>query len=120
MSKEILKGGLADNKTIEDIAKNHKIDVGLLKVQLKNGVEVGEYYYWVDSDMEIPKRYKNNENIVVDPKTGEKLYEYFLSGSTNMYHDLDTEMLYREYKYDYGLDRFIRLSAVSMPDAFSN
>lgn len=30
-----------------------------------------------------------------------------------MYHDLDTEMLYREYKYDYGLDKLIRLSAVS-------
>lgn len=82
------------------------------KILMKNGVEVGEYYYWVDSDMEIPKKYKNNENIVVDPTTGEKLYEYFLATSCNMYHDLDTEMLYREYKYDYGLDKFIRLSAV--------
>ena len=82
------------------------------KILMKNGVEVGEYYYWVDSDMEIPKKYKNNENIVVDPTTGEKLYEYFLATSCNMYHDLDTEMLYREYKYDYGLDKLIRLSAV--------
>lgn len=37
---EKLKGGLSDGKTIEDIAKKHKIDVDLLKVQLTNGVKV--------------------------------------------------------------------------------
>ena len=35
MSKEKLQGGLADNKTIEDVAKKHKVDVDLLKIQLK-------------------------------------------------------------------------------------
>jgi hypothetical protein len=37
---EKLKGGLSDGKTIEDVAKKHKIDVDLLKVQLKIGVKV--------------------------------------------------------------------------------
>lgn len=37
---EIVKGGLADNKSIEDIAKKHKMDVDLLKVQLEKGIKV--------------------------------------------------------------------------------
>jgi len=37
---EKLEGGLSDGKTIEDVAKKHKIDVDLLKVQLYNGIEV--------------------------------------------------------------------------------
>lgn len=39
-SKETIKGGLSDNKTIQDIAKKHKVDVDLLKVQLDNGIKV--------------------------------------------------------------------------------
>jgi len=35
-----IKGGKSDGMTIEDIAKKHKIDVDLLKVQLENGIEV--------------------------------------------------------------------------------
>jgi hypothetical protein len=35
-----LKGGKADGMTIEDIAKKHKMDVDLLKVQLENGIKV--------------------------------------------------------------------------------
>jgi hypothetical protein len=38
--KENLKGGLADGKTIQDVAKKHKIDVDLLKLQLQNGIKV--------------------------------------------------------------------------------
>ena len=37
---ENLKGGLADGKTIESVAKKHKIDVDLLKIQLQNGIKV--------------------------------------------------------------------------------
>ena len=39
---EKLKGGLSDGKTIQDVAKKHKIDVDLLKVQLDIGIEVEE------------------------------------------------------------------------------
>jgi hypothetical protein len=35
-----LKGGKADGMTIEDIAKRHKMDVELLKVQLENGIKI--------------------------------------------------------------------------------
>jgi hypothetical protein len=42
---EKLKGGLSDGKTLEDVAKKHKMDVDLLKVQLNNGIklEKGEH-----------------------------------------------------------------------------
>jgi hypothetical protein len=39
---EKLKGGLSDSKTVQDVAKKHKIDVDLLKVQLDIGIEVEE------------------------------------------------------------------------------
>lgn len=39
-SKEILKGGMSDNKIVQDLAKKHKVDVDFLKVQLNNGVKV--------------------------------------------------------------------------------
>jgi hypothetical protein len=35
-----LKGGKSDGMTIEDIAKKHKMDVGLIKIQLENGIKV--------------------------------------------------------------------------------
>lgn len=50
LNEEKLKGGLADNKTIEDVAKKHSIDVDLLKVQLENGIEV-EHEHVKDNKM---------------------------------------------------------------------
>jgi hypothetical protein len=37
---EKLEGGLSDGKTLEDVAKKHKMDVDLLKIQLDNGIKV--------------------------------------------------------------------------------
>ena len=82
------------------------------KILLKNGIQVGDYNYWLDIDNEVPNIYKNKENIVVDPTTKEILCEYTLYSDMNMYHELDTDIIYRQYKYDYGLDQFIKLSAV--------
>lgn len=83
------------------------------KIVLKNGIQVGDYNVWLDSDNEIPKVYKNKDNIVVDPLTKEMLCEYTLHSDMNMYHELDTDIIYRQYKYDYGLDRFIKISRCS-------
>ena len=83
------------------------------QIVLKNGIHVGDYYYWIDSDTEIPKNFKNSQNIVLDPDSNSPLYEYYLHKDMNMYHELDTDIVYRRYKYDYGLDKFIKLSAVS-------
>ena len=82
------------------------------KIVLKNGIQVGDYNYWFDIDNEVPKVYKNKDNIVVDPITKEILYEYTLHSDMNIYHEIDTDIIYRQYKYDYGLNRFIKLSAV--------
>ena len=84
------------------------------QILLKNGIHVGDYYYWIDSDTEIPKNFKNKQNIVLEPNSNRQLYEYILHRDMNMYHELDTDIIYRRYKYDYGLDKFIKLSAVSI------
>jgi hypothetical protein len=84
------------------------------QIVLKNGIHVGDYYYWIDNDTEIPKIFKNSQNIVLDPDSNSPLYEYYLHKDMNMYHELDTDIVYRRYKYDYGLDKFIKLSAVSL------
>jgi hypothetical protein len=38
--KEKLKGGLADGKSLEDIAKHHKVDIEVLKKQWNMGMDV--------------------------------------------------------------------------------
>jgi hypothetical protein len=98
--------------TLYDGSNSETFYLDNTKILLKNGVQVGDYNYWVDAEMDIPKNLKNKENIVLDPTTKEILCEYVLYNNMNMYHELDTDIIYRQYKYDYGLDRFIKLSAV--------
>lgn len=38
--KDKLEGGLADNKSIEDIAKKHNVDVSKIKKELEMGIEI--------------------------------------------------------------------------------
>ena len=83
------------------------------KIYFKNGIIVGEYNYWKDDEMEIPPIYKNTDNVVLNPETEDQLFEYFLYSSSNMYHELNTDMLYREFKYDYGLDKLLRITAAN-------
>lgn len=40
INKEKYKGGLSDNKTIQDVAKKHKVDVDSLKIQFNKGIKV--------------------------------------------------------------------------------
>jgi hypothetical protein len=83
------------------------------KIYLRNGIVVGEYNYWKDDEMDIPPIYKNTDNVVLNPETDDQLFEYFLYSSSNIYHDLNTDMLYREFKYDYGLDQLLRITAAN-------
>lgn len=36
----VIKGGLADDKTIKDIAEKHKVSTGIISDQIKKGVPV--------------------------------------------------------------------------------
>lgn len=66
---EILKGGLADKMSIEDIAKKHKIDVKDLKKELDKGLKVEmEHTKNRDKAMEIAK-----DHLYEDPKYYSKL-----------------------------------------------
>jgi hypothetical protein len=40
VNEDEIEGGLADNKTVEDIAKKHRVDVNVIKKQLDMGVKV--------------------------------------------------------------------------------
>lgn len=40
VESEILKGGLSDNKTLNDIAKKHKVNLDDIKDQFKKGIKV--------------------------------------------------------------------------------
>ena len=89
-------------------------------VYTKCGIRVGYCNDWVDEDLEIPEQYKNTENIVLHPMTKKKLYEYFLSSSSQPFHDLQTDILYREFKYDYGLDNLIQISSARVKESSVN
>jgi hypothetical protein len=79
----------------------------------KNGVVVGYCNSWIDEDLEIPNEFKNNQNMVLHPETGARLTEYFVC-SDSPYHDLQTDNIYREFKYDYGLHRLISICAAKV------
>jgi len=81
------------------------------KIYTKSGILVGYCNDWVDDDLEIPERYKNTDNAVLHPITKNGLLEYFLCSSSQPYHDLQTDALYREFKYDYGLDNLVSISS---------
>lgn len=83
------------------------------KLYNKNGMIVGYCHSWIDEDLEIPNDFKNNENMVLHPETGAHLTEYFVC-SDSPYHDLQTDIIYREFKYDYGLHRLISISAAKV------
>ena len=38
--KDLLPGGLGDNKSVQDIANKHKVTIELIQQQLKKGIEV--------------------------------------------------------------------------------
>ena len=69
---ENLIGGLADGKSIEDIAKKHSVSVDEIKKELKMGIEV-EYEHTDDKDiateiamdhlMELPDYYTKLKHI---------------------------------------------------------
>lgn len=79
----------------------------------KNAVVVGYCNSWIDEDYEIPYELKNNHNVVLHPETGAHLLEYYLCRDSP-YHDLQTDNVYREFKYDYGLHRLVSISAATV------
>jgi len=79
----------------------------------KNGVAVGYCNSWIDEDLEVPYDFKNNQNAVIHPDTEAPLCEYYLCRDSP-YHNLQTDIIYREFTYDYGLHRLISISAATV------
>jgi len=75
--EEEIEGGLGDNKTVEDIAKQHKVDVEQIEKQLKKGIKV-EYEHTgdrkiakeiaLDHLVEFPDYYDRLERAESEPK----------------------------------------------------
>lgn len=73
---------------------------------------VGYYQNWCDPD--VPSKYCDSEDNILDPITNKPIIEYYLEPKYANYHSLSTSRIYREYKYDFGLNRFIRTGDVKM------
>ena len=65
----------------------------------KKQVILGEFYEWEDSTNKVDISFKNNENIVLHPKSAIPLIEFKLYKEKQIYHDLNAT-IYREYRYD--------------------
>ena len=69
LKEEILKGGLADNKTLEDISKKHKVSLSSIESQAKKGLKVEKEHTSNHKEaMEIVK-----DHLTEDPKYYDKL-----------------------------------------------
>lgn len=72
MSEEKLKGGKADNKTVSDIAKKHRVSISDIKKELKAGIEIEKEH--TDSEKERAEIAKDHiweyEKYYTDPKNG--------------------------------------------------
>lgn len=77
----------------------------------KAGVELGFIIEWIDKKYKVPRCFKNSNNIVLDPKTGEVLHKYVVYPGMGLYHSLPPKS-YKKYRYDYGLDTLISTNRV--------
>lgn len=68
-TEENLEGGLADNKTIEDIAKKHKLSVAEIKKQLDKGIKVELEH----TSLKTKAKEIAMDHIFEDPKYYDKL-----------------------------------------------
>ena len=69
MNKDKIKGGLTDNKSIEDIAKKHKISIDVMNKAIAKGVKVEMEH---TSDAKIAKEIAK-DHLFEDPKYYDKL-----------------------------------------------
>jgi len=68
------------------------------KLYTRSGVIVGQVDLWIDVKNKIPKRYKDQSNIVLHPTTRERLYLYTLYPGFKMYHMLEPKT-YKPYRF---------------------
>jgi hypothetical protein len=68
-TEENLEGGMADKKTVEDIAKKHKLDVEVIKKQLNDGIKVEMEH----TNLKTKAKEIAMDHIFEDPKYYDKL-----------------------------------------------
>jgi len=68
-TEENLEGGMADKKTVEDIAKKHKLDVEVIKKHLNDGIKVEMEH----TNLKTKAKEIAMDHIFEDPKYYDKL-----------------------------------------------
>ena len=84
-----------------------------IKLYNKAGVELGCVEHMIDKKMVMPKLYKNNENKVIHPETGDIIKQYIIYPGFGFYHSLPSKT-YKTFKYDCELERLIPTNIVDI------
>jgi len=118
--EEVLKGGLADNKTLNDLAKKHKVDVNTLTKELHNGIKTEMEHTTnkqkakeiaMDHLAEDPKYYTKLKKV--ESKEGKKP----ISAKDIFKQDLQNDPDYQEFKKNrqYKDDQTGELRSLGVP-----
>ncbi len=83
------------------IEQSFELNDGIIYNKL--GTPLGSYLPYKDSL--VPKKFKNQFDIIIDPITREALNEYKLIHS--IFHDLNIEIEYCKYRYDIYTNKLI-------------
>jgi hypothetical protein len=118
--EEVLKGGLADNKTINDLAKKHKVDINTLTKELRTGIKTEMEHTTnkqkakeiaMDHLAEDPKYYSKLTKM--ETKEGKK----HISAKDIFKQDLQNDPDYHEFKRNrqYRDDQTGELRSLGVP-----
>lgn len=83
------------------------------KLYNKAGVELGMIQDMIDNKLKIPKYYKNSNNKVCNPYTGDILKEYIIYSGFEIYHSIPPKK-YKTFKYDFQLDKLIPTNIIEI------
>jgi hypothetical protein len=92
-----IKGGLADDKSVKDIAKKHNVKVGDIRKQIEMGIDVEREHtdsdkiareIAMDHEDEFPYYYDALDDMEKDLEKGEELEEATAGGSAGAYEGL--------------------------------
>lgn len=71
---------------------------------------VGYYENWQDAD--VPMRFKDADENILDPIEGKPIREYILEHQYGGYHNLSTKCPLRAYRYDICFNKLIKTGDV--------
>ena len=83
------------------------------KLYNKAGVQLGVVQDMLDNKSIIPKYYKNSDDKICNPYTGDILKEYIIYSGFEIYHSIRPKK-YKTFKYDFVLDKLIPTNIIEI------